>query len=196
MSAQKQIEFEKPDQNDMDDISNREFNHSWNAIMLNNVFVKSIVCVNLDSISDFLWIKWPFVVKGVKNQQGTIVVTQNLADSIIVTQDTREHPVIINGVEYARFFNATVDKEITFVTLDEIKEMYFPDVKGPYIFMVNKYFLTNDLQSYRFDKDFIFHTELIESSEFEYLQSNPPFSILRIFTKTRKNLSLKTIRLR
>jgi hypothetical protein len=198
LSAQtrKSTEFTEPDKNDFDDLSNYDFNHDGNALMLNNVFVKSIVCINLDSIQDFEWIKWPFTVKGLKNQQDTIVVTHNLTDSIIVTQDPRKHPVIINGVEYTRFFNATFDKAITLITLDEIKEMYFPDVKEPYIFMVNKFFLTDDLQSYKFDKDFIFKTELIESSEFEVLKNSPPFSILRIFTKVRKNLGMNAVRLR
>jgi hypothetical protein len=198
LSAQKQKnpEYEEPDKNNFDDLSNQYFNHSWNAVMLNNVFVKSVAGINLDSISDFPWIGCPFVVKGVKNQQDTIVVTHNLTDSIIVTQDPRKHPVVINGVEYTRFFNASVDKAITLITLDEIKELYFPDVKGPYIFMVNKFFLTDDLQSYKFDKDFIFKTELIESSEFEVLKNGPPFSILRIFTKVRKNLGMNAMRLR
>jgi hypothetical protein len=199
LSGQKQRnpEYEEPDKNDFDYISNQDFNHDRNgAIMLNNVFVKSVVCINLDSISDFLWIGYPFVVKGVKNQQDTIVVTHNLIDSIIVTQDPHKHPVVINGVEYTRFFNVSVDKAITLITLDEIKELYFPDVKGPYIFMVNKFFISDDLQSYRFDKDFIYLTELVESSEFENLKNSPPFSILRIFTKTRKNLSMKTLQLR
>ncbi|MDR1121364.1 MAG: hypothetical protein LBM08_10645 [Dysgonamonadaceae bacterium] len=150
----------------------------------------------MDSISSINFLTCPFVVKGVKNQQDVIVVTQNETDSIIVTQDPRKHPVVINGVEYTRFFSVSVDKEITFVTLDEIKELYFPDVKEPYIFMVNKSFLTDDLQSYKFDKDFIFKTELVKSGEFENLKSNPPFSILRIFTKTKENLSMNIIRLR
>jgi hypothetical protein len=192
-------EFEK---HDLNFLSNQDFNPDGNigmfnhAAMLNNMFVKGKVCFNLDSISNINFLTCPFVVKGMKNQQDTIVVTQSETDSIIVTQDPRKHPVIINGVEYTRFFNVSVDKEITFVTLGEIKELYFPDVKEPYIFMVDKFFLTDDLQSYKFDKDFILKTELIESSEFEVLKNCPPFSILRIFTKVRKNLGMNAMRLR
>jgi hypothetical protein len=193
ISAQTQtsVEFEKPDVNDFDFLSDEKFNHDRNAIMLNNVFVKSFIGINLDSVSNsgvVIGIGWPFVVKGVKNHYNTIVVTQNPTDSIVVTQDPHKHPVVINGIEYSRFCNISVDKEIELVTLDEIKEMYFPDAKEPCVFMVNKFFLTNDLQSYKFEKDFILKVELIKSDKFESLKNNSPFSIVRIFTKTRKNL--------
>lgn len=181
-SAQDAVREENPDKNNFDDLSHEYFNSNplGNALMLNNVFMKSWIGINLDSIQkeDFNWISAPFVVRDINCRH----------DSIVVTQDPQTHPVVINGVEYKRFFNATTDREVELVTLDEIKEIYFPGLKDSCIFMVNKFFLTRDIQSYKFEKDFILRVELIKSEEFESLKGFPPFSIIQIFTKTRKNL--------
>lgn len=183
INAQSTSEKELPDQNDFDFLSDKKFNNEINAALLNkdNVFVKSYIGFNLDSTqvdNGFLILSPPFVIRGINDQQ----------DSIVVTQDPRKNPITINGVEYERFFNISFDKEMELVTLDDIKEQYYPEAKGPCMFMVNKFVLTKDIQSYRFDKDFILSVELLSSSEFEAFKDFPEFSIIRIFTKTRKNI--------
>lgn len=169
--------YDQPDQNKfLEEKTDKEFNAEQNMILVDYTFIKSPIGINLDSIVDFKKISPPFTIRGI-----------NDGDSIVLTKDT-PFPVVINGVKYYRFFNVTFDKEITLVTLDEIREEYCPDLKGPYLFMVNKFFLTNDLESYKFDKEFILDVEVLQSEEFESFEEFQPFSIIRIFTKTRTNL--------
>lgn len=171
--------LELPDRNNFDFLTDQQFNESPNAVLYNHIFIKSFIGINLDSIPNFDWIRPPFVIKNTNDK-----------DSLLVTQDTRQHPITINGVTYNRIFNAFYDeeREIELISLDEIKATYYPEAKDPCMFMVNKFFLTDDLQSYKFDKNYILKVEMLKSTEFENFKNFPNFTILRIFTKTKKNL--------
>lgn len=174
--------LELPDKNDFDFLTDQRFNDDRNGILYDYIFIKSCIGINLDSIpeNNFGPISDPpYTIKGTNGQ-----------DTLLVTKVSRQHPVVINGVAYDRIVNTFYGdgREVELVSLDEIKTMYYPEAKDPCMFMVNKFFLTNDLQSYKFDKDFILKVEMLKSTEFENFKNFPDFTILRIFTKTRKNL--------
>ena len=55
------------------------------------------------------------------------------------------------------------------------------------LYMVNKYFITKDWESYRLDKDFILKVEALPSSECEIFEGQSPFTIIRVFTNIISN---------
>ena len=119
-------------------------------------------------------------IKGIKTENDSIVVTQ---------KDFHKNPVRINGVDYTRFACTSFGKKVELLSLDDIRKTYFPQMGNtPCMYMVNKFFLMNDLSSYKFDKDFILKVELLKSTDFEEFKHAPLFHIIRIFTKTRENL--------
>jgi len=78
-------------------------------------------------------------------------------------------------------------KKINWVTLDEIRRSYFPEVKGTCVYTVNKFIIPNKEELYKFDADYILRLEKLESHTIEALKDFPPFTIIRVFTKTPHN---------
>lgn len=178
----------KADQNGfLNELSTKEFNESTIGALVDGVFIKSLVGVNMDSLRTFSIVEnGPLTIKGVKAENDSLVVTQ---------KDFRKHPVRINGVDYTRFACMSFGKQVEFLSLDDIRKMYFPQLgkDAPCMYMVNKFFLMNDLASYKFDKDFILEVELLKSTDFEGLGQSPLFHVIRIFTKTRENLKYHNV---
>ena len=54
--------------------------------------------------------------------------------------------------------------------------------------MIDRNFITRDAASYKVDENFIYDMQVISSADFESQQDFPPFSIIRIFTKTQENI--------
>ena len=57
------------------------------------------------------------------------------------------------------------DNKTFLVTLDEVKKALYPNLKGPILFMINKFFITHDEDLYRIDRNFIMKVELLNSSD-------------------------------
>ncbi len=165
------------DRNDFGFVSHDMKNETVNVATVNSIFVKDVIGFNLDS-ADVYRPSLPFTIKGINNP---------MDDSLVVTKI----PFVINGVEYYRLFNISMDRTPEFITLEQIKEKYTPNIKPPYLFMVNDNFLTSDLGSYRFDKDFVYFVRAISSYEFEGMKSYPEFTIIRIYTKTKRNIGMR-----
>ena len=136
-------------------MSDVEFNNQRVAAYINNTFVKSFIGFDMKQTSGF----------------------NNISKS------TLKEPLIINGVEYKAKTVVSCDRDIEFITLDEICKQYYPEVSGSIVYMINKFFITNDAKSYKLDKGFIKKCELLPSTEFELLKDQNAFSIIRIFTK-------------
>ena len=168
----------KTDQNGfLNELSTEDFNKSTIGALVDGVFVKSLIGVNMDSLRTFNVVSdGPLTIKGIKTENDSIVVTQ---------KDFHKNLVRINGVDYTRFACTSLGKKVELLSLDDIRKTYFPQMGNtPCMYMVNKFFLMNDLSSYKFDKDFILKVELLKSTDFEEFKHAPLFHIIRIFTKT------------
>ena len=165
----------------LNELSTEDFNKSTIGALVDGVFVKSLIGVNMNSLRTFNIVSdGPLTIKGIKAEKDSIVVTQ---------KDFHKNPVQINGVDYTRFACTSFGKKVELLSLDDIRKTYFPQMGDtPCMYMVNKFFLMNDLSSYKFDKDFILKVELLKSTDFEEFKHAPLFHIIRIFTKTRENL--------
>ena len=172
----------KTDQNGfLNELSTEDFNKSTIGALVDGVFVKSLIGVNMDSLRTFNVVSdGPLTIKGIKTENDSIVVTQ---------KDFHKNLVRINGVDYTRFACTSLGKKVELLSLDDILKTYFPQMGNtPCMYMVYKFFLMNDLSSYKFDKDFILKVELLKSTDFEEFKHAPLFHIIRIFTKTREIL--------
>ena len=140
-----------------------QFNQDKDAIFVNDTFIKSTIGIDVDSAGFFRY--------------NVISVSKLYCDP----------PLVINGVTYNRKFSLYCTNVPELVTLEDIRKQYCPEVTGPVIYMINKFFITNDVESYKIDKDFVKKCEVLPSSEFELFKNQPPFTFIRIFTKTKNN---------
>lgn len=140
-------------------LSDVGFNHSEQAVYLNDKFVKSEIGCDLEKY-------------GVTN----------------VSKQECETPLVINGVTYKRTLKITCSKPPTaFIGLQDVRKKYFPKVKGRVVFMVNKFFITNDEGSYKLDENYISHCEALSSEAFADKEGLGSFTIIRVFMKTKAN---------
>lgn len=138
-----------------------QFNHGYYAWFVNDTFIKSSIGINLED--------------------------KSLINIANISKQACAEPLIINGVTYYGKFVITCPNEPEFVTLEDIRKQYCPEVEGPVIYMINKFFITHDAESYKIDKDFVKRCEVLPSSEFELFKNQPPFTFIRVFTKTKCN---------
>lgn len=163
-----------------------EFNQSCCAMLLNNVFIKSDIGIDLYKVEKkefpFEYIKRehkPFVIRGV-GEAGQ--------DSIVMSKDlSLGDKIEINGESYIFVQNLISSQKFDLVSLEEIKKSFCPDVTGPCLYMINKFFITRDVESYKVDKNFVHKVETLPSSEIEFFKDKEPFTIIRIFTDTPAN---------
>ena len=132
------------------------FNKPKSAVFINDVFVKDYIGFNAGKDSGVTDIK-----KGVP----------------------LDKPLVINGVTYYGKTNITCEKKINYTTLQEIQKSRYPDVTGPVMFMIESYFIMTDAQSYKLDADYISKCVLLHSTDFDAFKDQPPFYIIRVFTK-------------
>ena len=135
------------------------FNKPKSAVFINDVFVKDYIGFNAGKGSGVTDIK-----KGVP----------------------LDKPLVINGVTYYGKTNITCEKKINYTTLQEIQKSRYPDVTGPVMFMIESYFIMTDAQSYKLDADYISKCVLLHSTDFDAFKDQPPFYIIRVFTKRER----------
>ena len=135
------------------------FNKPKSAVFINDVFVKDYIGFNTGKDSGVTDIK-----KGVP----------------------LDKPLVINGVTYYGKTNITCEKKINYTTLQEIQKSRYPDVTGPVMFMIESYFIMTDAQSYKLDADYISKCVLLHSTDFDAFKDQPPFYIIRVFTKRER----------
>ena len=150
--------FASGDDNDyIGHLSDLEFNSSKTAIFVNDVFIKSEIGLDLKT---------------------------SMSD---ITKEMCKDPLVINGFSYTDKITFHCDKNIKFVSLDEVRKEYCPNVNGSCLFMINKFFISKDVVSYKIEKNFIKKVELLASTDIEIFKGQAPFTIIRIFTNTENN---------
>ena len=135
------------------------FNKPKSAVFINDVFVKDYIGFNAGKDSGVTDIK-----KGVP----------------------LDKPLVINGITYYGKTIITCEKKINYTTLQEIQKSRYPDVTGPVMFMIERYFIMTDAQSYKLDADYISKCVLLHSTDFDAFKDQPPFYIIRVFTKRER----------
>ena len=106
----------KTDQNGfLNELSTEDFNKSAIGALVDGVFVKSLIGVNMDSLRTFNIVSGgPLTIKGIKTENDSIVVTQ---------KDFHKNPVRINGMDYTRFACTSFGKKVELLSLDDIRRI-------------------------------------------------------------------------
>lgn len=144
-------------------VDDLDFNRPKHACYINDIFVKDFIGFDMGKNSD---------------------VTN-------ISKKSLEKPIIINGIEYYGKTVVTCKKKINFITLEGVQKRNYPDITGRVIFMIDNFFIMNDVNSYKLDEDYISKCELLSSNDFDVLKNQPVFSIIRIFTKRNQSSRLR-----
>lgn len=161
-----------------------DFNNFGIAFAVNGEFVKNPIGIDLSTLmlkKDVDISMNPVVLRGIDGTDNFIVVDP---------KKLKEKPLVINGVEYKKgFINlSSSEVKLDLVSLDSLRNEFYPDLKTPCLYMINERIVFNDSKSYRIDRGYVLATELVSSSEIEDLKGVSPFNVVRIYTKTKENI--------
>lgn len=138
-------------------VDERKINHAWDELY-----------------------KTPLLLRGIGPDNDSLLITSH---------DEIKDPVpAIKGhpFPYVHFTPYRSTEPIRWTTFDELRKEYFPDVQEPVVYTINKY-IVPDPTFFKLDHDFIGRIERLDSRDIEALKAFPPFTFIRIFTKTRHN---------
>ena len=125
----------------------------------------------------------PFTVYGIGSKRDSLFVDKTLEEMSRIGRS-----YTIAGENVTGIYNYTSLKgHVKLLSLDEIRQKYCPKIKGPYIFMINKFFIMKNQELYKIDEDFIYNVEIVNSKDFKVLGKMKKFTIIRIFTRTHHN---------
>jgi len=111
-------------------------------------------------------------------------VDQILDVTVIQAYDSTKKPV------GKIFIKSKFPNGYNFISLSQVKDIYFKSVTLPYIFMVDNLFLKGNLSSYKIDSSYILRVEIMKGQEFETLKKDiPNLTIITIKTKSADNLN-------
>jgi hypothetical protein len=117
-------------------------------------------------------------------------IDPNEIESInVVKKDTT-----INGVLFRGLINITSKnpKKYDFISLEQIKSEFTKIKSNDVIYMVNRAFITDNIETFKLDRNYILKVEVTNSEEFYNLrEGNTKFDIINILGKTKENLENK-----
>ena len=110
-----------------------------------------------------------------------------------------QEPIIVNGLPLDTVVNGhrlhltsltdyRTERNIRWVTLEELRQHCFPNLDGACVFTINKFIIPNSEGLYRIDRDFIYRVERLSSADIEGFRDFPAFNLVRIFTRTPHNV--------
>ena len=157
-------------------LSDRQFNNERFCYMLDSNFVKSDIGLDLYKVKKER-IGPPLTIRNIGEKADSMCVEIDFPDTILIGKTT-----------YDEFFDYhSTGDTIRLVSLKDLKEEFFPDVEGPCVYMINKFFIFHDSEMYRLDRDFVYNVEMFSSNEIAALSNLPPFAVVRVFTRTETN---------
>ena len=162
------------------------FNNFPYACMLDGIFIKNDIGINLNDVMDSdtteFAMKYPFLIRGIGEKNDSLWVLSN------PNELDNDDYIEVKGMRCEDLVNFISKKEkVELITLDEVRRRRYPEVDTPCVYMINKFFIMKNQDLYRLDKDFIHHSEKVRSTDIDILKDFPPFTIIRIFTRTSHN---------
>ena len=118
---------------------------------------------------------------------------QQYLDSSPIPRDDSGRPLrerlpmdtIVDGqrVRLMGVWEAHTEQPIQWLSLDQVRTKYLPQVKGKCIYTVDKFVIPGNDSLFRIDEDYIYRMETMESTCINALADQPPFTFVRIFTR-------------
>ncbi len=172
-----------------DPVTDKEINRTPYAVLIDgNRFVGNAIGINVDSVT--------YVRKSADRYPLVIRDINGKGDSVVVSQDPQQQPVVINGQEYTGlwFLQLKNAKDVRLLSLPQIREKYFPDLQGPCLFMIDRFVITGNVENYKVDENFLYRLSVVPSADISSLQGGPQFSVVRI--ETRRTANIPPVRIR
>lgn len=157
------------------------------AYFVNGVFVKSLLGIDRDDKKErTIIVNAPRHSKMALAMPFTAYEINSMHDSLVIDSV----PVLINGKEYRAIINAIGQEPVELISLEEIRAQYCPYADRPFLYIVDGMMLLTDVESYKFQRDYILRIDLYKSEDIESLKGTTPFYVLKIYTAKRRNLGL------
>ena len=154
-----------------------QFNDSSTGYCVAGIFTRSLIGIDMFKAKP-VTATFPTVMRGIGIEGGAVKLKRS----------PKERPVKIRGMKFRdiQFYSYTGNTHLA--TPADIRRKFCPDAQGPYLYMINKFFLMHDEDLYRIDPDFIQSIETFPSTDINLLRGEKPFTVIRIFTKTPHNI--------
>ncbi|MCR4921510.1 MAG: hypothetical protein K5945_07395 [Bacteroidaceae bacterium] len=125
--------------------------------------------------------KKPLLLRGVGPDNDSLLITSYDDEIKDTVRAVKGHPF-----PYVHFTPFRSTAPIKWTTLDELRKEYLPDVQEPVVYTIDKYIITDPFY-FKLDHDYVGRIEKLNSHDIEALKAFPPFTFIRIFTKTKHN---------
>ena len=169
----------------MEESTDLEFNNYKDAFAVNGFFTRDLIGIDQNNMKITWDFTYPVVVRHIGKGNDSLVIKSNpLKDPNYPSGTIKLRNMRLQNIY---FFNYTGNSH--FMTPDDVRQKYCPHAKGPYLYMINKFFIMRDEDLYIIDPDFIQSVESFPSKDISLLREGyKKFTVIRIFTKTLHNI--------
>ena len=182
LSVIAQMEYVHPHGEDMEYMTDDQWNDWARGFVVNGNFVKNSIGIPTDLLREEKNVRYPVTLYNIGSRK----------DSLVIAEDpryTEEGFVKVGNFPCARFtFYTSGGVSLSLLSLDEIRRKYCPEVPGTVVYMINKFFITKDADLYRVAGQYIYRVETLSSKHIESISALPEFTVIRIFTRTPHNM--------
>ena len=175
---------------EIEEYTDSTFNNYPYAYVVNGVFTRSLIGIDQYKKKNFFDFTYPVVVRHIGKGNDSMVIKSNpLRDPDYLSGTIKLRAMRLRDVLFL-----TYSGNSHFVTPDDVRQKYCPHAKGPYLYMINKFFIMHDEDLYKIDPDFIQSVESFPSKDISLLREGyKKFTVIRIFTKTLHNIYVQHI---
>ena len=174
----------------IEEATDLEFNNYKNAFVVNGVFMRNLIGIDQNNMNITWDFTYPVVVRHIGKGDDSLVIKKDPLDD----PDFRSGTIKLRNMRLRNIIFFTYSGNSHFMTPDDIRQKYCPHAKGPYLYMINKFFIMRDEDLYMIDPDFIQSVESFPSKDISLLREGyKKFTVIRIFTKTLHNIYVQHI---
>ena len=173
-----------------EEVTDLEFNNYKDAFAVNGFFTRDLIGIDQNNMKITWDFTYPVVVRHIGKGNDSMVIKSNpLRDPDYLSGTIKLRDMRLRDVLFL-----TYSGNSHFVTPDDVRQKYCPHAKGPYLYMINKFFIMHDEDLYKIDPDFIQSVESFPSKDISLLREGyKKFTVIRIFTKTLHNIYVQHI---
>ena len=159
--------------------------NKWNrGFVLNGEFIKNPIGINLNKVEK-VHKALPFTIKNVGAAKDSILVPKGWWEKY----ENKCLPVKgFNCHDITLYVSKEHPENVELYSLDEIRKLFCPKVKGKVVYMIYKFFIMDNEELYRLDPTFVYRVETVKSKDIKVLSDQPEFTLVRIFTWTTHNV--------
>ena len=134
-----------PPGEDLEYMTDYQWNNWTRGFTVDGVFVKNLIGLPLNIVRK-KEINYPFTITKIGPEKDTMVVS-------VDPRKTELGYINIRGFRCTQLTDYDSNNtSLCFMTLDEVRETYCPEVKGKVLYMINKFFVMKNAELYRIER--------------------------------------------